>query len=96
MKLRYEKQLRKEDEGKRYQKNILIISKNFIPNLPIRAYLIKFLTINCLLKNTDNRNAFGIFFCEKLKKFKTNIDKCVYMVYNISTIKKTNKLLEGK
>ena len=33
----------------------------------------------------------SVFFCEKLKKFKTNIDKCVYMVYNISTIKKTRK-----
>lgn len=33
----------------------------------------------------------SVFFCEKLKKFKTNIDKCVYMVYNISTIKKTMK-----
>ena len=33
----------------------------------------------------------SVFFCEKLKKFKTNIDKCAYMVYNISTIKKTNK-----
>ena len=31
------------------------------------------------------------FFVKKLKKFKTNIDKCAYMVYNISTIKKTRK-----
>ena len=34
---------------------------------------------------------FSVFFCEKLKKFKTNIDKCVCMVYNISTIKKPRK-----
>ena len=60
-------------DGKRYQKNILIISKNFIPNLPNKAYLIKFLTINCLLKNTDNRNAFGIF-CEMVLAVLT---KCV-------------------
>ena len=33
----------------------------------------------------------SVFVCEKLKKFKTNIDKCAYMVYNISTIKKTMK-----
>ena len=31
------------------------------------------------------------FFVKKLKKFKTNIDKCAYMVYNISTIKKNRK-----
>ena len=46
--------------------------------------------LNINTHDTDNRNAFGIF-CEKLKKFKTNIDKCAYMVYNISTIKKTRK-----
>ena len=42
------------------------------------------------MKNTDNGNTFGIY-CKKLKKFKTNIDKCVYMVYNINTIKKNRK-----
>ena len=51
--------------------------------------------IYLIYHDTENRNAFGIF-CEKLKKFKTNIDKCAYMVYNISTIKKTNKLLGEK
>lgn len=43
-----------------------------------------------------NKKAYLLISIEKLKKFKTNIDKCVYMVYNISTIKKTNKLLEEK
>ena len=38
------------------------------------------------------QKCFRYFFCEKLKKFKTNIDKCAYMVYNIGTVKKERKL----
>ena len=38
-----------------------------------------------------NKKAYLLISIEKLKKFKTNIDKCVYMVYNISIIKTTMK-----